>query len=430
MPALALLRAARRTALPVLIASLTACGGGSDSDSGTRLRLLNGSAYDSLDLLVDDDTEAESVAYGTASDYAGIDDESVELVLTKPDSSTELLNTTKTLSSDANNLLIAYGWQGHLKTLLVVEDEDEPDDDDITTLAVVNAAPDAGDLDIYLTGEDDALSDASAVQSAIEGGTRSSFADVDAGTYRLRVTAADDPSDIRLDVSGVTLPGDKAVNLVLTSGSSGVLVNAILAVEGGDVTSYANTQARLRVIGAVADNATVAASTDDTSLLAASRSPAIGQYKLVAAGDLSVALTVAGQSMDAYTETIVAGTDVTLLLNGDAETPTVTSMVDDNRLPTDDSTVKLRLLNAVSGLDSTLELALDYSTVASAVDYGNASDYGTVDATTTGELQVTSPLYTDALYALSDVTLTANSLYTVYMFGSADSPSGSLRKDR
>jgi len=414
-------------ALP-LAAALPGCGGGGDA-LNARVRLLNVSAYPALDLYVDNDREVENVAYAEAGDDAGVSDGSVDIALTRSGSSTEILSDGVSLTSDERYTVVAYGWQGHLEYQLIHEDEDEPGDNDVTALSVFNAAPDAGDLDIYLTASGDALEDATPVASTVAGGNRSNFADVDAGTYRLRITAAGDLDDLRLDVQGVVLRGGKVLNLVVAPGSSGVLVDAVGLEQRGDATAYTNTQARVRVIAAAADNATVRAEAGGTPLLGTRVSPTIGNYLLLDAGDLSVDLTV-GSTTTTATFTLEAGSDVTLLVYGAADDPQVNVVVDDNRLPFDRTDVNMRLVNAVDGVSGGLDLTLNYGNVASDVGYGEVSDFSAETPTSAGLLEVYSPLFADPLFTIEDLALNAGSVYTVYMFGTGDSPVGVLREER
>lgn len=84
-----------------------------------------------------------------------------------------------------------------------------------------NTAVDNGSLDVYLTGSDDALDDASATVSAVTGGSVASYSTVTSGTYRLRVTGAGDKNDLRLDVPAMTLGSTQVATLIVTPGQRG-----------------------------------------------------------------------------------------------------------------------------------------------------------------------------------------------------------------
>jgi Domain of unknown function (DUF4397) len=412
----------------VPLGSLVGCGGSGSGDAS--LRLVNASGYDALDLYLDDDLFVSSVAYGSASSYTDASADTVTAALTNADSATYLLSQSRTLEADTQYTAIAYGWQGALKSNLV-EDSVEAADSGKTKLTVLNTASDAGTLDVYLTATADDLDASTPVASAVAGGSSSSITSVTAGTYRLRVTANEDTADVRLDVASITLASTAVVTLVLMPGPGGVLVHALQLVQDGAVTAHYNTQARVRLVGGVADGATVGASVAGVSLLSGAPSPTIGSYKLVSAGSVSVNVSVAGSSLAAQTATLEAGGDYTLLVSGTTAAPTVNVVEDDNRLPTNSSKYKLRLLNAMNGMSSyPLTLTVDYEAVLTDVAAGAVSDTVSLAANDAATMEVSSALSSTALYTLTDTALVAQGVYTVFMFGTSAAPSGALRKER
>jgi len=297
---------------------------------------------------------------------------------------------------------------------------------------VLNTAPDAGTLNVYLTTEDESLSEATPVASSVAGGGQSAYTSVTATTYRLRITAAGDTSDLRLDIGGLALSSKQVVTLVVTPGGSGVLVNGLLLAQGGAVTPFMNTQARVRVVAATTDNAVVSASADGVSLGATARSSTIGSYTLITASDTaSLVVTVAG-SAATTAQAFTAGSDYTLLVYDEASAPLTKVLPDDNRYPTDTSKFKIRLVHALARLDANLTLTLDYSAVASEVVYGTSSAFASVAANSAAQITVSSALSTTPLYSATDVTLVAKGIYTFFMMGAADASSlaGVLRLDR
>ena len=295
---------------------------------------------------------------------------------------------------------------------------------------VLNTAPDAGTLDVYLTGSDESLDNASPVAASVAGGGTVGYTSITAGTYRLRVTAAGDKTDLRLDVGGVTLASTQVATMIITPGPSGVLVHALLELQQGAVSQFNNNLARARVVASVAGNGKVTASIGGITLLSNGTSPTIGNYGSFIASNSALQVVVNGTPVLVSSPTVAAGTDLTLMVWGDASAPQLTVITDDNRLPTVSTNTKLRLVHGVSGLTDPLTLTADFSVIAPSVALGSASAYGNVTGGTTLRLDVTSPLSTTALYSLSDATLTARSLYTLYMLGDAAHPSAALRKER
>lgn len=414
--------------LPLVLAG---CGGGSDAEDA-QVRVLNVSpGYASLDLYVDDDLQVEAAAYGSATSFKSVPSGDVTTVLTSNGSTTELLSQSRTLSSGDKYSIIAFGWEGALKSVIVKEDEDAADAGK-SKVSVFNGAADAGELDVYLTGEDELLSAATPVASSVDGAASSAYSEINSGTYRLRVTAADDSEDVRLDVSGVTLDARSVVTLVLSPGSSGVLVNAMKMVQGGSVVKHFNTQARARVVAAVGGTGTVSLSAGATTLATGSKSPTIRDYVLMDAGELSVATTVNGTALASQTMTVEAGSDVTFLVTGSGATDAQTVLIsDDNRLPTSTTKYKLRLVHASPAYQSDgLTLTVDYTAVASDLAFASASSFSSLTANSSASLEVYAPSATAALYSASELNLVAEGVYTLFMFDNATATTGVLRKDR
>lgn len=427
--------AARRLGWALLAATawLTGCGGGGGGDSGSAaLRLVNASpGYAALDLYVDDSKANSAVATGATGGYASVTaGTAVSTVLTSSGSSTALSTSSRTLSAGVSYTLVGYGWQGALKTALL-QDDVEAADSGKSKLLVMNLATDAGALDVYLTGTDEALDDATAVASGVEAGNSVGHFSHTSGTYRLRVTGAGNKSDLRLDVSGLSLASTQVAALMLTPGSGGVLVNAQLLVQKGASTVLANTQARARLVASVSANGRVGASANGSTLASSLTSPGIGSYTLVTGSATApVTVTVDGVAVSVPAQALSVGGDYTLLVRGDAAAPQVTVLTDDNRLPSVSTAAKLRVLNGLNGLDAGLTLSADFSALASNVLPGQASSYTSVTASTAMRLEVSSALSNTPLFQLTDASISAKGLYTVFMLGDVASLQSVLRKER
>lgn len=427
----------KRTLLGLLAAAplvlLTACGGSGGGDASVRL--VNASTgYSSLDLYVEDTKEASAVAYGAGSDFTSVSSGDVTTELAVSGSTTKLATTDRTLKKDTKYTILAYGWQSALKSVVLSESEDEATAGN-TRLRVVNTATDAGAVDVYLTAEGDDLSAATPVAQSVASGSTSTLTSVEAGTYRLRITAAEDNTDVRLDVSGVVLSSKEVVSLVVTPSTGGVLVHAIQVVQGGSVKSFLNTKARARVVAAMSGGQTVTASAGLISLSNAAKSPAIKAYTLINAGSVSFNASVGGSSLATTTATVAGGQDVTLLVTGTSVgTAKVALVEDDNRLPTSSSKFKMRLIHASPLLAAeNLSLRLGLTDLVSDQAWGGASAFATSTAATAGTLSVASLVSGSTVYSLSvtDNNLIAKSVYTVVVYDTAaGATTATVMKDR
>jgi hypothetical protein len=411
-----------------------ACGGGTDR-SKAQLRLVNASNdYPTLEFYVDGQLVQGQVGYGGAASYQNVDpDKSASSSISQPSSATAVLSFGLSVSKNKYYTLLADGGLGSLKQLLLDDNVGAPDTNK-TLLRVVNAAPDAGALDVYLTGTADLLDPAVAVLPGAAYGTPSSWLTVNSNSWRLRVTLAGSKTDLRLDLPALQLSSKQLVTLVLTPGKGGVLVNALVLVQQGDVSRLDNTQARMRVAAGVTNGGAVSAEVGSTKLLTNTNSPAVSDYALVPTGVQSPTVSVNGVALASKPETLVAGADYTLVVRGSAVATAVTAATsvikDDNRLPTDTTRAKLRLVNGLADLATPLAMTADLVPVANSVTAGQASAYGTVLPSITAAVAVTTPGLATPVASLSTQTFVAGANYSVFVLGASTAATAQLRKDR
>lgn len=421
-----------RTAAALFMAAaalLAACGGGSDRTKA-QVRLVNASSgYAQLDLRVDNEVRQATVSYGNSASYVEADP-GKPYTVTSAGSGTALLSFTPGLSARKYYTVLAYGALGSLKQLVLDDNNSEPDTNR-SLLRVLNAAADAGALDVYLTGSDDTLAASVPVLAGVSADALSAWFTATSGTWRLRVTAANSKTDLRLDLPALVLASKQVATLVLSPAAGGVLAKGLLLTQQSGVAATEPTQARVRVAAGLADSGFTSLRVAGTAVLSNVSSPGVTQYVLVPAGAQTVGLTVAGTVLADSTKTLVAGGDYTLLVHGTAAAPVAAWVEDDNTLPTDRTQAKLRLVNGISGVAGALSLAVDFLPVPGSVTAGQATAYGLVPAATaTAQLTVTADGLADPLFTAIDQTLSAGANYTVFMLRGASNATGVLRKDR
>ena len=408
---------------------LAACGG--EDASKAQLRLVHASTgYDALDLYVDDQRVQRDVVYGASASYAEVDPSKTATRITRAGSSAALFSSTPALARGKQYSLVAYGAEGAFRAVLLDDNAREPDRGD-AWLRVLNAAPEAGPVDVYLTPADTALADAEPLVANAAAGTATAFAIADAASWRLRVTAAGDKDDVRLDLPAVALASRQVATLVVTPGAGGVLVNALLATQDGPIATLNGTQARVRAVAAVTDSGAVSASVGGVALMAGTGAPAVGAYRLVPASAAAAAtVSVNGVELVILEADLPPGTDHTLLVWGPAAAPSAAWISDDNRPATVAGRAKLRLVHGLAGLGDALSLTVDFSPLAEGVLPGTASAPAALDATTLATLTVTSPGRASPVFSAVEQTLAAGSVYSLFVAGGIDAPVGILRKDR
>jgi Domain of unknown function (DUF4397) len=430
----------RALAASIFIALLAGCGSGGDDSSS--LRLLNATAdVGSLDFYTksgtDDDVQRGSnVAVDGVSGYASVDSGSYTLKVMLAGNSASLTNPTLSLTSDYHYTAVAYGRSGAVKVAVLTEEEDEPASGK-AEVRILNAASDVGAVDMYITDSSTALGNATANATSIAAGSTSGFSTFATGTYRLRITAAGDTTDVRLDVPSITLTDRERVTVILQPTTGGVLANALMLIQQGSLTVSKNTNARVRAVASVSGNGVVTAQVASTSLTPTSlTSPAVGAYVLVPAGSQTLLAQVNGATVSSASTSFTAGADYTVMLYGNTTSSQMSLLSDNNRLPADTGKAKLRLVHGAEGYNA-LSLSLDNVSVADQVGYGVASTAAQVAPNSGNALvEVTSSLSNTPLYTTTKssgstgVTIDTLGVYSVFMLSGNATPRGVLRKER
>ncbi len=416
------------------VVSLSGCSNG-DDNADARSRLLNlSSGYQSLDLYVNEDDsdsdslKASAVAFAGLSEYNSVKSGTYDVKFRRAGISSTLLTLSdKKLADDSNVTYVAYGAVGRFGVLEVNEDVEEPDDNGRTKLQAINVS-EAGALDIYLTDSDVPLDDASPLFAGTSGA--SGMLTTDSGDYRLRVTGANDTSDLRLDIPNITLDSKKVATLMLGETKSGMLVDALLLPQQGSLTQFVNTKARVRAAVGLGSGSAASLRVGGVSIINGQGRGVISAYSQVEAGSAAVTLAIDGAQVPVENQTLVAGGDYTVLIWTDATGTRASLIADDNHVPTNTNDTKVRLINGLSTQGVDLTLYVNFFPYAEETALGTASTYAEVDSGTDFQVQVyNSDTATSLLNR--EVDLQASGVYTLFVFGKADGTVDStLRKDR
>ena len=418
--------------VPAILAALLLAGcdvAGSGGDA--YVRVVNASMdYASVDLYLDDKLKIASTGYEAASSYLKVDSDSYDVEFRRSGSSGALGSYNTDLEGDERLTWLVLGPSGNFQVIAIDESRD-PADKDESLLRVVNAASDAGSVDVYLTDATTDLDDVSPDYSAVatDALAGEGLVKLDAGTYRLRVTAAGSKTDVRFDRPDLVLASKGVYTLVVTGTTGGVLTDAMLLKQDGGVTVLPTTQARVRAVVGLDGGSTTNISVDGTALVSAATIPVLGTYRVVDAGAADVTMSVDGSDVAVGDLTLAAGADYTLVYTGTPSSVTQTSVLDVNRLPASGS-FKVRLINAMSALAEPISMSVNFLPAADSVALGSVALSDEIDAVTNGRLDVTRVSTSSTLYSLTSLSLESRAVYTQVMFGSAASPTGALRKDR
>jgi hypothetical protein len=409
-----------------------------DNTATANIRVLNvTSGYDALDVYTssegsDADTQLfAAIARGSATSYAALKADTYTFKFRKSGAAGNLLSLTSTLAEDKHATYVAYGSSGRFG-VFAVDEETELASSSYTKLQVFNGTA-ADNLDVYLTGTADALTDVSPAISAVAAGTSSGFTTIRSGSYRLRITAAGSKVDVRLDVPSMTANSTGVMSLVLTESAGGVLVSAVLLPQQGAPVKYDNNTVRLRGATGLTAGALATINVAGTEIVTrrSARSFIADSYTTLASGTVPVVVYVDNVAVVSGTVTLDAGTDYTLLAwDGGGGAMQIALIADDNHASATHR-AKLRLLDGMSGVAVPLTLAVGYSPIAEYIEAGTASASSELPAGTDNRLDISNAQTLAPLLARESVTLLADGVYTFFVAGGGSSAlTGTLRKDR
>ena len=434
-----------RRGLALLMAAstclLAACCSSSSSGGDAQWRVLNLTGDLPLVDVYSDTTSTPAfsgVATGVVTNYSTIASGTYVMRVAATGNTNTLFSGSYTLSANQHYTGLVWGSTGALQFATL------PEDDDTTLIAtgnsqvrVYNATAGSGALDVYLTQNIADLTNATPTVSGVASAALSGYKALVAGTYRLRVTSAGNPGDVRLDVPAVTLTAQQDASIIITSGSGGVLVNGALLVQQGAVTTYGNGQSRLRVAAGEPGNGIVSVLVDGVALTSSAlTSPAVSTYATIVAGSHTVDVQLNGTSISSTTRSFTAGADYTLLAYK-PDASGVQLLTDDNLLPAIGQ-VKMRLFNADASLPPLTLLRDNINPLIGDVVPGTSATQITTPtvANQTSTVNVNASNSITPLYTSVPVVLQSQGVYSVFMLGGGSCPNstspycGVLRQDR
>ena len=410
--------------------ALSSCGSSSGSSDTVSLRVVNATlTHRSIDLLANATAIVTGTTADTVSTYAAPAAGSLVLQVNDTTTGLSLVTSSPSLTGGNHYALVAYESGGAVKTAVLAEDTTAPAANS-AQIRVYDAAVSAGKVDVYVTDPNTDLATVgpstsfTSISSAVSSSLLSLTASTAGTNYRVRVTGSGNKADLRLDIPLITLTSQQIVTVVLTPTSGGVLMNGSSLVQQGAYAATRNTNARVRLAAAVSGGAQVAASAGSTVIDAGSAAPAFGFYVLVPAAN-ALNATVGGQSVQvSNASALTAGSDATLLVYGPSNAATASLVLDDNTLPTDATTVKLRLVNGVTGTVGAITLTANNSPVGIGVAGGAAAaSYVSLALPTnsnTFNLILTSSVAGSLLNL--NTNFNANTVYTVLAAGDVTAP--------
>ena len=189
--------------------------------NNVRVRLVNAlTSSQSLDLVLDGQSAATGVGFGSASVYASVSEGSHQLQARAAGTGTTLVDFTRSLTNGSFSFVPAPGL-GQQGALFLTDDPTSAAGQ--SRLRVVHVAAAPGAIAVYVTAATADLTSATPAVPNLSFASASPYVGVTAGTYRIRITRAGNPSDVLVDLSNATLSGGSVKTLLVTDASGGGL---------------------------------------------------------------------------------------------------------------------------------------------------------------------------------------------------------------
>jgi hypothetical protein len=414
-------------------------GCGNDNAQMGEVRVINATTeYSSLDLYTQasdggDDLVVSGAAPGAASAYTGVDRGTYTFVVKSTGAAANAATVSGTVAKTDHYSIVTYLTGGKATATFLSDEESAPAPGN-AKLRIFNAANgEAASVDVFLSTHDcSALTVTDTAFASAVTGLQTTYSQVTAsaaGTpWNVCVFAAGDTSTLLLDLPALTLKDQEIATLILTHTAGGVLLNGAVLDQQGAMTATTSQISRVRVAADAAGSGQVSVNLGSVDLTSLATSPSINDYATLASGTLSGTVTINGTAKPIPSLVVAPGTDYTLLVSGDATTPVVT-LIADNNTPSVSSTspVKARVINGVNGLSGTLSATIDNKSLGN-VTPNTASAYVQIPATT-GTSTVQASIVTNPT-SLVNQSFTSGGVYTVFIWGDASAPKLAISQDR
>lgn len=195
-------------ALALLAAlAVTACDDDDDPiapAATAQLRVVHASPdAPNVDVLVDGAAVLTDVPFTGASGYLAVPSGARSLEVRATGTETVVIDQDATVDAGRAYTVLAIGRLASIAPLVLEDDLALPAAGNVK-LRLVHAAPAAGNVDIYVTAPDADIADATPTLSNVAFRAASSYLEVPAGSYRVRITPAGTRT-VAIDVNDVAL---------------------------------------------------------------------------------------------------------------------------------------------------------------------------------------------------------------------------------
>jgi hypothetical protein len=219
-------------ALAALVLGSAACSDDNNSpSSNAQVRVVHGSPdAPAVDVLVDGAKVLDSVTYKVASGYLAVPSGSRNVKVNVHATTTSVINADVALSKDAAYTVIAVNTVASIEPLVLMDDLASPAAGNVK-VRLVHGAPSVGAVDIYVTAPGANLAAATPTLTGVPFKGVSSYLEVPAGDYQVRITPAGTKT-VAIDTGTLTLAaGQIRTGIAVEAPGGGGPLSALLLAD-------------------------------------------------------------------------------------------------------------------------------------------------------------------------------------------------------
>lgn len=421
-------------ALLAALAVLSGCHNSGHPQNSTDMRSVNAVAdSEPLDVLVDNDVKTSGLALGQTSSFSEFDSGTRDVKIRSSTTGSILSDKSVSMASGVANTLLVYGHRASIQTQLLVDDI-TPIDSGELRIRLVNLAPDAGAVDMYLAAP---ITSAPVVIGGAIFGTVTGSAEIAPGNLPITFTSSG-TQDVLFQSAPQAFTAGNYYTVLVVPTQGGKLVSGLILTQGFDGTGtfLQSSVSRIKTVNDISDSTTVNFKVDNTPVLRAIPFGGNSSYLNTASGnhELEVeASNVPGTNLAATQVNLLSARDYTVLATGTLASAQVTALLDDNTLPAA-GFGKLRFVNGLNG-GGNVDFLVNSALQTSAVPFAGASSYFSLAPSTTAPTNTYTITATTAggvtvLATLTPVEIDAGGVYTVYLMGTPSNAILVLARDR
>ena len=215
------------TGLAGLVLFAASCGGNSNK---TQIRLMDAIVtYPDLNMLIDGNTVASSIAYGTASSYSSVSSGTRHIQIEPSGSSSPIIDVNQGLNSGTATTALAYLNPSNGIAFSPLSDNNSAPTSGNFNIRIINASPIAGSADVYVVPAGANIDGLNPNFSGLQdNGTATTYLSLTAGTYDVIFTQAGTKNQYAESLQ-ISFTAGQVRTAVLLNGSGGGLTVSVLS---------------------------------------------------------------------------------------------------------------------------------------------------------------------------------------------------------